>query len=37
MEKIIIEIKAAEGGDDAKLLIEDHLSAYIKYCNRNYL
>lgn len=31
--KTIIEIKAAEGGDDAKLLIQDMLSIYKKTCN----
>lgn len=31
--KTIIEIKAAEGGDDAKLLIQDMLSIYKKACN----
>jgi protein subunit release factor A len=30
METIIIEIRAAEGGDDAKLLVKDQLRVY---CN----
>lgn len=29
METVIIEIKAAEGGDDAKLLVEEQLRAYV--------
>lgn len=36
-DKIIVEIKAAEGGDDAKLLVEEHLYAYVKYGRRNCL
>jgi len=28
IETIIIEIRAAEGGDDAKLLVHDQLRAY---------
>ena len=35
--KILLEIKAAEGGDDAKLLVEEHFSSYIKYGKRNCL
>lgn len=34
---IFLEIFAAEGGDDAKLLVDYHVSAYVKACNRNYL
>ena len=30
MESVIIEIRAAEGGADAKLLCEDMLRAYVK-------
>lgn len=30
METVIIEIRAAEGGDDAKLLVNEQLRAY---CN----
>lgn len=29
MESIIIEIRAAEGGDDAKLLVVEQLKAYV--------
>ena len=28
MSSVIIEIRAAEGGDDAKLLVEDQLDIY---------
>ena len=35
--KIFLEIFAAEGGDDAKLLVDNHVSAYVKACNRNCL
>ncbi len=33
MEKIILEIRQAEGGDDAKLLTEDMANIYIKASN----
>jgi protein subunit release factor A len=29
-EKIILEIRASEGGQDSKLLVEDLLSIYLK-------
>lgn len=35
--KIYIEIKAAEGGNDAKLLVEDQKNIYQKYCYKNNL
>jgi protein subunit release factor A len=35
--KILLEIKAAEGGDDAKLLVDEHLYAYEKLGRRNCL
>jgi protein subunit release factor A len=34
METIIIEIRAAEGGDDAKLLVAEQLSAYANVAAR---
>lgn len=37
MKSIFLEIFAAEGGDDAKLLVENHTSSYIKFCNKNCL
>jgi len=30
MNNVIVEIRAAEGGMDAKLLVEDQLSIYAK-------
>jgi protein subunit release factor A len=35
--KVFLEIFAAEGGDDAKLLVDNHVSAYVKACSRNLL
>lgn len=32
MRDIIVEIRAAEGGDDAKLLVERMASIYGRYC-----
>lgn len=29
MPEILLEIRAAEGGDDAKLLVDDMVEAYI--------
>lgn len=37
MESILIEIRAAEGGQDAKLLVEDQITIYQKYCCRRSL
>ena len=34
METIVIEIRAAEGGDDAKLLVNEQLRAYANACVR---
>lgn len=34
MEKIIVEIRAGEGGDDAKLLVEDQFVIYSKLVAR---
>jgi len=33
MESVIVEIRAAEGGDDSKLLVEDMISVYRKSAN----
>jgi protein subunit release factor A len=30
METILLELQAGEGGDDAKLLVQDQLSVYLK-------
>lgn len=37
MESIVIEIRAAEGGDDAKLLVSEMLGAYVKAGSRREL
>jgi protein subunit release factor A len=37
MSKVIIEIRAAEGGMDAKLLVREQLALYIKFCQRRCL
>ena len=37
MTSIIIEIRAAEGGEDAKLLVRDQLAIYKRYCDRRSL
>jgi protein subunit release factor A len=37
MEKIIIEIRQGEGGDDAKDLVLQQFSAYKKYADRRSL
>jgi len=34
MESIVVEIRAAEGGNDAKLLVGDQWSIYSKFCAR---
>jgi len=35
--KITMEIRAGEGGEDAKLLVEDQAAIYLAYCKRNNL
>jgi len=37
MEQVLIEIRAAEGGDDAKLLVKDMLAIYCKVASRRCL
>jgi len=37
MSKAIIELRAAEGGEDAKLLVNIQLGIYKKYCSRKCL
>jgi protein subunit release factor A len=34
MDSVILEIRAAEGGDDAKLLVLEQLSIYLKFAGR---
>lgn len=37
METILVEIRSAEGGDDAKLLVKDQLTIYVRRCLRREL
>lgn len=37
MESVVIEIRAAEGGADSKLLVHDQLSAYVRAAERRRL
>lgn len=37
METVIIEVRAAEGGDDAKLLVTEQLHAYANAAARRCL
>lgn len=37
MNQTIIEIRAAEGGKDAKLLVREQLAVYLKYAARRSL
>jgi hypothetical protein len=37
MDTIIVEVHAAEGGDDAKLLVGEQLDIYSRYCQRRCL
>ena len=37
LNNIVVELRAAEGGDDAKLLISDMLTIYKKLCIRECL
>lgn len=35
--RYVIEIRAAEGGDDAKLLVEDQFGIYVRAARRHCL
>lgn len=35
--KVIIEVKAGEGGEDAKLLVPQQASIYVNYAERHQL
>lgn len=37
MESIVVEIRAAEGGDDAKLLVREQVGVYMNACKRRCL
>ncbi len=34
MSGLIVEIRAAEGGEDAKLFVKDQFKIYLKYAER---
>jgi len=34
LDKIVLEVRSAEGGDDAKLFVETMEKMYIKFCQR---
>lgn len=35
--EVMIEIRAAEGGDDAKLLVREQMKVYIRQAERRHL
>jgi protein subunit release factor A len=37
MNKLQIEIRSAEGGEDSKLLVQNLQSIYVKFCKLNSL
>ncbi len=37
MDQVMVEIRAAEGGEDAKLLVREQVSLYSKFCTRKCL
>jgi len=37
VEQIIVEIRGAEGGEDAKLLVREQVGIYHKFCTRRCL
>ena len=37
MDRIIVEARAAEGGNDAKLLVLEQIGIYTKFCSRHSL
>ena len=36
-ESVVVEIRAAEGGDDAKLLVLEQAKIYLRLCTRRSL
>jgi protein subunit release factor A len=34
MSNVIVEIRAAEGGDDAKLIVQEQFTIYARLCSR---
>jgi len=37
MSNVIVEIRAAEGGDDAKLIVQEQAAIYARLCGRRRL
>lgn len=37
VDKIVVEIRAAEGGDDAKDLVHEQTALYLRYCKKESL
>lgn len=37
MDSVLVEIRAAEGGDDAKLLVREQMAIYAKAAKRHCL
>jgi protein subunit release factor A len=36
-DSVVVEVRAAEGGDDAKLLVIDQVKIYLRLCSRRSL
>ncbi len=36
-ESVVVEIRAAEGGNDAKLLVVEQVKIYVRLCGRRFL
>jgi protein subunit release factor A len=36
-ESVVVEVRAAEGGDDAKLLVREQVKIYLRLCGRRCL
>lgn len=36
-EKVVVEVRAAEGGDDSKLLVQDMAAVYMRRAHRDCL
>jgi len=36
-ESIVVEIRSAEGGNDAKLLVLEQVKIYLRLCTRRFL
>jgi len=37
METVMVEIRAAEGGNDAKDLVHEQTALYVRYCDKERL